>query len=89
MEIHNHGKNLKVHYPANPGASESKLASDLKSAKGVDQAEEVKPQRLLERLQGNLKVREQLLFEVKAKINAGEYVTRAAAEKAAQNIVGS
>jgi hypothetical protein len=88
MEIHNHGKNLKVHYPTQSGANESKVAPELKSANGVDQAEEVKPQRLLERLQGKTEVRERLLVEIQAKIHAGEYSTRAAAEKAAQHIVG-
>ena len=88
MEIHNHGKNLKVHYPVKPGANEPKVAPDLKSANGVDQSEQVKPQRLVERLRGETEVRERLLVEIQAKIHAGEYATRAAAEKAAQQIVG-
>ena len=88
MEIHNHGKNLKIHYPVNPGANDSKVAPELKSAGGVDQSEQVNPHRLLERLRGDTEVRERLLVEIQAKIHAGEYSTRAAAEKAAQQIVG-
>ena len=88
MEIHSHGKNLKVHYPVKPGANESNVAPELKSGNGVDQTEQVKPQRLLERLQGDTEVRDRLLVEIQAKIHAGEYSTRVAAEKAAQQIVG-
>ena len=89
MEIHNHGKNLKVHFPTNAGANDAKVAAaELKAGNGVEQAEQVKPQRLLERLQGDTAVRERLLVEIQAKVHAGEYNTRAAAEQAAQQIVG-
>ena len=87
MEIHNHGKNLKVHVPANPNAKSNQAAGRADSGNGVDRTEQVKPQRLLERLEGDVKVRERLLVEVEAKIQAGEYFTRAAAVEAAQQIV--
>ncbi len=84
MEIHNHGKNLNVHVPNGQNAK----AGGLESGNGLDQVEQVKPQRLLEKLQGDAKVRERLLVEIEAKIQAGEYSTRAAAVEAAHNIVG-
>ena len=86
MEIHNHGKDLSVHFPANQTGQKSP-AGNVENGRGVERQEEAKPQRLLERLQGDAKVRERLLVEIKAKIHAGEYFTRAAAEEAAQNIV--
>lgn len=88
MEIHNHGKNLKVHFPAKSGANETNAAAESKNGKGINQTEQVKPQRLIERLRGDNEVRERLLVEIQAKIHAGEYSTRVAAEKAAQQILG-
>ena len=88
MEIHNHGKNLKVHFPTHAGAEPTRAAAEAKNGNGVDRTEQVKPQRLIERLQGNNEVRERLLVEIQARIHAGEYATRVAAEKAAQQIVG-
>ena len=85
MEIHSHGKNLKVHFPVQ---SNAQSAADTNRGNGVDRTEQVKPQRLIERLQGDNQVRERLLVEIQAKIHAGEYSTRVAAEKAAQQIVG-
>jgi hypothetical protein len=85
MEIHSHGKNLKVHFPVQ---SNAKSADGPGRGNGVDQTEQAKPQRLIERLQGDTEVRERLLVEIQAKIHAGEYATRVAAEKAAQQIVG-
>lgn len=84
MEIHNHGNNLNVHLPGNQNAK----AGNLEPGNGLDQTEQVKPQRLLEELHGDAKVRERLLVEIEAKIQAGEYFTRAAAVEAAQQIVG-
>lgn len=84
MEIHNHGKILNVHLPNHQNAK----AGGLEAGNGLDQPEQVKPQRLLERLEGDAKVRERLLVEIEAKIQAGEYFTRAAAVEAAQQIVG-
>ncbi len=86
MEIHNHGKNLKLHFQSK--SDKANVSSDVKSGNAVDQTEQVKPQRLLERLQGDAEVRDRLLVEIQAKIHAGEYSTRAAAEQAAQHIVG-
>ena len=87
MEIHNHGNNLKVHYQANQNAKGSQAQGGVEAGNGVDRAEQVKPQRLLERLEGDAKVRERLLVEVKAQIQAGEYFTRSAAVEAAEQIV--
>jgi len=84
MEIHNHGNSLNVHFSDKQNAK----AGGLESGNGLDQTEQVKPQRLLERLEGDAKVRERLLVEIEAKIQAGEYFTRAAAVEAAQQIVG-
>jgi hypothetical protein len=87
MEIHNHGKNLKVHFPPNQSVKSNQAPGGAEAGNGVDRTEQVKPQRLLERLEGDTKVRERLLVEVEAKIQAGEYFTRAAAVDAAQQIV--
>jgi hypothetical protein len=84
MEIHNHGKILTGHLPA----TENARTGSLEPGNGLNQTEQVKPQRLLEKLQGDEKVRDRLLVEIEAKIQAGEYSTRAAAEEAAQQIVG-
>ena len=86
MEIHNHGKNLKVHFPPSPSAKGNQAAG-AEAGNSVDRNEPVKPQRLLERLEGDVKVRERLLVEIEAKIQAGEYFTRAAAVEAAEQIV--
>ena len=83
MKINNHGNHLKVNnlQPNIKGNG----AGDAVAAGG--EVEQVKPQRLLERLQGDAQVRENLLVEIKSKIAAGEYATRAAAVEAAQQIV--
>lgn len=83
MQINNQGNNLRVHFPANkPNSS----AGNVESGR-VDSSTAAEPQRLSERLELDSKVRNQLLVEIKAKIQAGEYSTRAAAVEAAQNIV--
>ena len=87
MEIHNHGKNLKVHFPTHPNASLNQAAGGAEAGKGVDRTRQVEPQRLLDRLEGDVKVRERLMIEIEAKIQAGEYFTRAAAVDAAQQII--
>jgi len=89
MEIHNHGKNLKVHFPADQNASSKTAAGGLEAGKGVDRTEQIKPVRLLDRLEGDVKVRVRLLVEIEAKIQAGEYETRAAAVNTAQEIFNS
>ncbi len=86
MEINSHGKNLKVHLPQDHNPKSTPLAGDVKSGNGVDQTEQVKPQRLIDRLHGDAKVRDRLLVEIEAKIQTGEYFTRAAAVDAAQAI---
>lgn len=84
MEIHNHGHDPRIHFQPNKS---SQSAGNVDGGQSVDRTEEVQPKRLLERLEGDAKVRERLLVEVKAKFHAGEYSTRAAIEEAAQNIV--
>ena len=83
MEINNHGNHLKVNY-LQPNIRGSR-AGDAVAAGG--EVEQVKPRQLLERLQDDANVRENLLVEIKSKIAAGEYATRAAAVEAAQQIV--
>jgi hypothetical protein len=83
VEIHNHGQNSRIHFQAkNPQPQ-----SQVEGSSSVDRSNEVQPRKLAERLEGDAKVRERLLVEVKAKFLAGEYVTRSAVEEAAQNIV--
>jgi len=87
MEINNHGKNLKVHSPQDHNPKSTQMTSDVKRGNGVDQSEQVKPQRLIDRLHGDAKVRERLLVEIEAKVQGGEYFTRASAVEAAQEIL--
>lgn len=84
MEINNHSKNLNVHFSVN---QPSRPAGNLENGSAIEQTAETKSTKLLERLQGDAKVRERLLVEIQAKVQAGEYHTRVAAEKAAQQIV--
>ncbi|HMP80348.1 MAG TPA: hypothetical protein PKD54_12915 [Pirellulaceae bacterium] len=88
MEIFNHGKHLNVpapHFSTAPSvddAAETRREDDVKQ---IDQAE---PHRLLAKLNDLANFRLQTLAEVKAKVQAGEYFTRAAAERTAEQIVG-
>jgi hypothetical protein len=84
MEIYNHGNNPRDRFQIN---NSSPKPENVENGKEVDRSDEVKPSRLLERLEGDMNVRERLLVEIQAKVQAGEYSTRAAAESAAQNIV--
>lgn len=84
MEIHNHGNNPKVHLNSDKANRE---VAGVESESKVDRTQPMVPQQLVERLEGDAAVRERLLVEVKAKVLAGEYLTRAAAEEAAQHIV--
>lgn len=88
MEIHNHGKNLKAHFPPKQAAPQPRSAPELAAGSDVAEANRSNPQRLLEQLESGEAVRKQLLVEIQAKIQAGEYQTRAAAVKAAEQIVG-
>ena len=88
MEIHNHGKNLKVHFPVKPTGQDSGPAVGVTGKNEVAQTSPTTPQGLLERLESGDAVRQQLLVEIQAKIHAGEYQTRAAVENAATQIVG-
>ncbi len=86
MEIQNHGNNLKIHHsPQGPNRS---ATTGSRGAGASAPAERVSEQQILERLESDNRLRKQLLVEVKAKVLAGEYATRAAAEEAARNIVG-
>jgi hypothetical protein len=87
MEIHNHGKILKSPFILKAGNSGNAAAGVSREA-GVEQTEQVQPARLIERLEGNDEVRNQKLVEIQAKVHAGEYSTRAAVERAAEQIVG-
>gem|GEM_PF-1565044 len=84
MEIYNHGNNPRDRFQIN---NSSPKPENVENGKEVDRSDEVKPSQLLERLEGDMNVRERLLVEIQAKVQAGEYSTRAAAESAAQNIV--
>jgi hypothetical protein len=86
MEIH--GKDLKIHATHKTPPAPHGMTGDVKLGDGVEQTEQVKPQRLLERLQGDAEVRSRLLVEIQAKFQAGEYSTRVAAERAATQIIG-
>ena len=88
MEIHNHGKNLKVHFPVKPAAQNPDSAAGTSSGNDVDRANQTNPKRLLEQLKSGDAVRQQLLVEIQAKLHAGEYLTRVAAENAAAQILG-
>ena len=86
MEIHNPGNNLKIHYTPKPAPQTD--AVDRKADGAVEPKTHVSAQQVLDRLNSDDRLRQQLLVEVKAKVLAGEYLTRAAAEEAAQQIVG-
>ena len=88
MEIHNHGKNLKIHFPVQQAAQDSGRAGELKGKNEVARTSPTTPQGLLDQLESGDAVRQQLLVEIQAKIHAGEYNTRVAAEQAAAQIVG-
>lgn len=86
MEISKHGKHVTAppHFQIPVPNTES---GELKSA-NVGAKDETQSQRLLSKLQGDAEVRNRLLVEVQAKFQAGEYATRSAIEKAAQQILG-
>ena len=84
MEIYNHGNNPRDRFQIN---NSSPKPENVENGKEVDRSDEVKPSQLLERLEGDMNVRERLLVEIQAKVQAGENSTRAAAGSAAQNIV--
>lgn len=88
MEISKHGSNLNVPATKRSSAIASDATNEVNSGAGVSQSNEVPPQRLTERLQGDVEIRNRLLVEIQAKFHAGEYHTRAAVEKAAEQIVG-
>ncbi len=87
MEIHNHGKILKTPFILKAGLSGSEAGGVSREA-GIEQTEQVQPARLIERLRGDEEIRNRKLVEIQAKVHAGEYSTRAAVERAAEQIVG-
>lgn len=88
MEISTHGKHLN---PPNPNL----LAADVSVGKEVQARHsklnqgvvESQTQRIIDRLQGNSDVRNRLLVEIKARVMAGEYQTRTAIERAAEQMI--
>lgn len=83
MQIYNHGENSKIHL------RDQKPASHLKKGEGageVASGSEVRSKRSIAGPVGDNKVRERLLVEIEARIKAGEYLTRAAAERLAEKI---
>jgi hypothetical protein len=84
MEIHNQRNSLRPHVKT---SSAGLSANEVNSGGAVDRSADSQPQRLLEGLRGNAEVRERLLVEITAKVAAGEYNTRVAAEQAAQSLV--
>jgi hypothetical protein len=87
MEISKHGKNLNLpapHFQLPVSSSENQLnAGEIKRTEDVKSDE-----RLIQRLSSDASVRNRLLIEVQAKFLAGDYITRAAIEKAAEHILG-
>ena len=88
MEIHNHGNNLKVHFPVNSGADNVDSAQTSNEKSGVAKPTATNTSQLTEQIKSGEALRKQLLVEIQAKVHAGEYQTRAAAEEAAARIVG-
>ncbi len=86
MEISKHGKQL-IPAPHVQAPVVNTEAGEVRAA-DVKGSSEVPGQRLLQRLQGDSDVRNRLLVEVQAKYLAGEYATRSAVEKAAEQILG-
>lgn len=84
MEIHNHGNDPRLHFRGNNSARQT---SKVEGESSVTSTDQVQTSRLRERLEGDVKVRERLLVEIQSRVLAGEYMTRAAAEQAAQQIV--
>lgn len=86
MEISKHGKHITTtpHLQLSVTNTEG---GEVRSA-NVGAKDETQSQRLLSKLQGDAEVRNRLLFEVQAKFQAGEYATRSAIEKAAEQILG-
>ena len=88
MEISKHGKHLSVPPTHLNSTAANEAAGEAKSGGEIKRAAEIQTQSLIERLQGNSEVRNRLLVEIKAKVQAGEYFQRAAVAKAAEQIVG-
>jgi hypothetical protein len=86
MEISKHGKNLNLpapHFQMPVATSDSQMnAGEIKRTEGAQS------QRLIQRMSSDASVRNRLMIEVQAKFLAGEYITRAAIEKAAEQILG-
>ncbi len=85
MEIHNHGNNIKAHFPKRVAPNDANVVS---SEDKVARSNIAEPRKLLSQVKSGETVRQQLIVEIKAKLQAGEYATRLAAEQAAEQIVG-
>lgn len=86
MEINNYGPKPNIQFqPNTPGQTTGNVGNN----QAVNGTNDVQPARLLERLEGDVQVRQQRIAEVEVKFQAGEFSTRAAVEEAAQNIIDS
>lgn len=86
MEISQHGKNLNLpapHFPMPVASNDGQLNSGE-----IKRIEDTQSPRLIQRVSSDASVRSRLLIELQAKFLAGEYMTRAAIEKAAEQILG-
>ena len=83
MEISNHGKRLNPHLPSSANRLPEKTRLDASS----NQVDENSRASLADQLKGNSEIRNQLLVQIKAKIEAGHYNTAAAFEQAAQKML--
>ena len=83
MQIHNHGNNPQLHVKADSAKPSQPVESAAKATSGGS----VDDRSMIDRLENDAEVRERLLVEIKAKVQAGEYMTRVAAEEAASRMV--
>ena len=88
MEISKHGKHVGAQPHHLPASNANLESAETRGNGEIKQVEGSQSSRLLEKLQGNTEVRNRLLVEIQAKYLAGEYATRTAVEKAAEQIVG-
>ncbi len=88
MQIHGHGKNLKAHFQSSPSAKQSRAADGASKGSEVARTSASNAKSLFDQVKSGDALRKQLLVEIKAKVDAGEYQTRAAAVEAAEQIVG-
>ena len=76
MEINNYGPQPNIQFQRN---SSSQATGNVGSGQAANGTNDVHPARLIERLEGDVSVRQQRLVDVEARFQAGEFSTRAAA----------